>query len=73
MHVWYGPVSGSMAADTSDLTYEGENAQDWFGYTVGTPADANGDGLLDLMVGAQEHETTGSRAGATYLFLGGGW
>ena len=64
--------NGGPGADAaSDLTLTGEAADDWFGYSVGTAGDVNGDGFDDLIVGARYNDAVGPNAGRAYVYYGG--
>lgn len=59
--------------DTSDeggFTMLGENAYDQAGRAVAGVGDVDGDGVVDLLVGAQYADAGGSSAGRVYLVLG---
>jgi hypothetical protein len=58
-----------VAFDQSvDATLRGQVNGDFFGYSVSSAGDTNGDGFADVLVGAFLH---GSGAGSAYVFLGG--
>jgi hypothetical protein len=63
-----GPLSGSRPA-TGAVAYAGEAAGDAAGTALGA-GDVDGDGFLDLLVGAPDADTAGSQAGAAYLLFG---
>ena len=69
-YVFFG---GATMDATADLTLAGEVAGDYFGCSVGTAGDVNGDGYADVIVGASEALLTGggSMVGKAYLYLGG--
>jgi hypothetical protein len=67
-YVFYGPVSGSMIATEADAILFGENLNDSFGISVSSAGDVDGDGLADLIVGADQLFNRGT--GKAYLFKG---
>ena len=54
----------------ADISFLGEDAGDWAGYSVAGAGDVDGDGLADLLIGALGNEEVGAMAGQTYLVLG---
>jgi hypothetical protein len=68
-YLYLGGASG-LAASPS-WTAVGEAVNDWFGNSVATAGDVNGDGYADLVVGAYGNDDNGSLAGKAYLYLGG--
>ena len=63
---------GGPAPDAlPDLTLTGEAAGDWFGRSVGTAGDVNGDGYADVIVGADQNDVGGTNAGRAYVYFGG--
>ena len=52
------------------ISFLGEDAGDWAGYSVAGAGDVDGDGLTDLLIGALGNEEVGPMAGQTYLVLG---
>jgi hypothetical protein len=70
-------VLGSSLASTSvsllssaDYKFIGENKHDTAGKSVASAGDVDGDGLDDVLVGANANSNGGSGAGAAYLILG---
>jgi hypothetical protein len=57
--------------DTEDLTIDGEDTLDYFGYSVSSAGDVNGDGFDDVIVGARVNDQNGSSAGKAYIYFGG--
>ena len=51
--------------------FTGQAADDYFGYSVSTAGDVNGDGYSDVIVGAYFNDAGGSNAGRTYIYYGG--
>jgi len=49
-------------------TATGENSYDWFGYSVATAGDVNGDGYSDVIVGAVGYS---AGTGKAYVYAGG--
>ena len=64
VYVYFG---GASMNNTSDVTMTGEATYNSFGTSVSTAGDVNGDGYLDMIVGADEFS---SDTGRTYLYLG---
>ena len=58
-----GPVPNTIV----DLVLTGEVAGDRFGNSVGTAGDVNGDGLADLIIGADGNDAGGTQAGRAYV------
>jgi hypothetical protein len=54
----------------ADITIEGENDLGWFGYSLSSDGDINGDGYDDIVVGAPLYNNM-SRRGRVYVFYGG--
>jgi FG-GAP repeat protein len=63
---------GPHADAVADLVLRGERTGDGFGMFTSSMADADGDGIVDLLVGAPWVDAPGKdRVGSAYLFLGG--
>jgi len=67
-------VAGALSHDTSltdaHVSLAGEADGDGAGAALARAGDVDGDGLADLVVGANSHDTAGSDAGAAYLVCG---
>jgi ankyrin repeat protein len=66
-YLYYG---GDPMDATCDLTFDGENTNDWFGRKAAIGGDVNGDGYSDLIIGARRYPG-GKEKGRAYLFYGG--
>ena len=77
VYVVSGRQSGwgtDVSVNTADAVFVGENPGD-MAYRVSSGGDANGDGVEDLLVGADANAYNGVYAGKTYWIPGvqGGW
>jgi hypothetical protein len=73
-YVYYGSVDGiddvgSASADVS-LSITGTPINSYFGYSVNSAGDLNGDGIDELVVGAMNVEVNGQADGSTYVYYG---
>jgi len=65
-----GPVSGTVSLSAAEARFIGEASADYAGSAVAGAGDVDGDGLDDLLVGANNESTAGADAGAVYLLFG---
>ncbi len=63
VYIYYGG-NGSMNS-VADLTIDGENGGDYFGYSVSYAADPNNDNFDDVIIGAYGHN---SNTGKSYIY-----
>jgi hypothetical protein len=69
VYVFYGPFSGSIAADEADVRLDGDTLGDHFGNALAFVGDVDGDGNSALLIGAAKKDTIGPDAGGAYLML----
>ncbi|HRP92387.1 MAG TPA: integrin alpha, partial [Ignavibacteriaceae bacterium] len=67
-YIYFG---GSVMNNTADVILTGVAAADFFGCSVSSAGDVNGDGYSDVIVGAQSNDAGGSNAGRAYIYFGG--
>ncbi|MDP2364267.1 MAG: integrin alpha, partial [Ignavibacteria bacterium] len=67
-YIYYG---GSSMNALVDKILTGLTAGDYFGISVATAGDVNGDGYSDVIVGAYNNDAGGSNAGRAYIYYGG--
>jgi hypothetical protein len=67
-YIYFGGVHMDNIAD---VTLTGEAAGDYFGYSVSSAGDVNGDGYSDVIVGAYQNDAAGTDAGRAYIYFGG--
>ncbi|UCH85190.1 MAG: FG-GAP repeat protein, partial [Candidatus Latescibacterota bacterium] len=66
--VYHGSAAG--LAPSPDWTAEGNQAGAWFGCSVGTAGDVNGDGYSDVIVGSEGHDNGQTDEGRAYVYHG---
>ncbi len=67
--VFLGPITADLGVSAADALHLGEGGSDEAGVSLDV-RDADGDGTLDLLVGAPGNDGTAADAGAAYLVLG---
>jgi hypothetical protein len=70
VYVFFGPVSGTLAASSADAVLGGVAQWDQAGASVSADGDGDGDGLADILVGAALVDGVGADSGAVYLVNG---
>ena len=75
MSIFFGPVTAATTRADADVEITGESEEDEFGSdiaqeSIDASGDVNGDGYIDLLVGAPYEDSGGSSAGKVYLWLG---
>ncbi|MEO8664043.1 MAG: FG-GAP-like repeat-containing protein [Ignavibacteria bacterium] len=64
-YIYFG---GTSMDNVADITMTGETTNNYFGYSVSSAGDVNGDGYSDVIVGAYGYS---SIAGRAYIYYGG--
>ncbi len=67
-YVYYGSSSG--LSSIPDWTEESNQIAAWFGNSVSTAGDVNGDGYSDVIVGAPYYNNGETREGRAYVYYG---
>ncbi|MHB1215670.1 MAG: beta strand repeat-containing protein, partial [Thiobacillus sp.] len=57
----------AIAAGSGGFVINGQCTGDYSGFSVASAGDVNGDGLADLIVGAERNDATGTDAGRSYV------
>ena len=63
-------INSMTGADIADEFFTGAATDDYFGYAVSSAGDFNGDGFVDLAIGAYGNDAGGTDAGRVYLYFG---
>jgi hypothetical protein len=71
LHVFLGPLAGSVRADDADHIVIGPGADSLFGRSFSVGDDLDQDGIPDLVVAAEEAAPHGEGEGVVYLLDGG--
>jgi hypothetical protein len=69
-HLAFGPVDRDGWLSGLDVELTGEASGDYAGWSLSSAGDVDGDGLADILVGAQAESSAGAGTGAAYLVLG---
>ncbi len=72
VYIVYGPISGLVDLAVADAEIRGSASYDYLGYSVAAGGDADGDGVGDVLMGAEYNDDNGGESGSAYLFLGTG-
>ena len=70
-YLFVGGASGSIELLGAHAKLIGESADDGAGSALSLAPDVDGDGIMDILVGASGDDDGGTDAGAAYLFVGG--
>ena len=69
-YLLYGPFTSDRSLSGADALLYGEDEGDLAGSSVGAAGDVDGDGVPDLLIGAEDEDSAEEEGGAGYLFLG---
>ena len=69
-YVYHGSASGLSA--TASWTAESDQGSAYFGYSVSTAGDVNGDGYSDVIVGAPFYQNGQLQEGMAFIYYGNG-
>ena len=67
-YLYRGGASGPSA--TADWSLEGDQVDAWFGDSVSTAGDVNGDGYADVIIGARRWDNVEINEGRAFVFHG---
>ena len=70
VYLFHGPLSGTLSASSAEVFIEGATTDAGLGVELSRPTDLDGDGLLDLAIGAAYDDTHGSYSGKMHLIYG---
>jgi hypothetical protein len=69
-YLFHGPITGVLSVSAADAIFVGESVRDHAGYSVAAAGDINGDGQLDVLVGAPGRDVPLNSQGAAYVLYG---
>ena len=69
-YLFRGPITGEFPLWTAEVVLLGEQGGDQAGWDVASAGDADGDGILDIAVGAPYEHGDGTYRGAAYIVSG---
>ena len=64
------PFSGTRLIDDAEHLYRGEGENSWAGSSVSSAGDVDADGLMDVLIGADNTMVEGEYRGKVYLLYG---
>ena len=67
----FGPAAGDVDLANADVRFLGATGSQ-LGISVASAGDVDGDGRIDVLLGAWAHDGSATSSGAAYLMLGGG-
>lgn len=67
-YVYYGSAGG--LSTTPNWTAESNQEYAWFGYSVSTAGDVNGDGFSDVVIGADFYDNGQTNEGRAFVYYG---
>lgn len=70
--IWYGPIEGNLDGADGDVIIYGVGDEDKIGTYVSAAGDIDGDGAIDIAIGAHQESTEGRHAGMVALLLSSG-
>jgi len=72
VYIVYGPVEGLVDLSSADAEVRGSGSSDYLGWAVDAGGDVDGDGVGDVLMGAQYDDDNGGESGTAWLFYGTG-
>jgi hypothetical protein len=69
-YLFWGTPSGQLSVADANARLLGENPDDFAGQGVAGAGDTDGDGLDDILIGAQGYDDVGNWRGIAYLLTG---
>ncbi len=69
VYIFYGASAG-LSSTPGDWIAASDQADAWFGYSVGTAGDVNGDGYSDVIVGAPTYDDGQTNEGQAFVYYG---
>ena len=70
VYLIYGPLTGEGELSDAAAKLTGVDTEDYAGFSLDGNSDFNGDGFLDILIGAYAEDSAANNAGRAYLIYG---
>jgi hypothetical protein len=68
--LFLGPITGSLSDEDADYSWEGDSPGDYLGYEIASGEDLDGDGVVDVAIGAYKSSAVARDGGSVWILSG---